>query len=439
MSKNLQKKISNILIILLLLMCFTATGYAKSTGKETLPSLPKTSSRSVVVLNAKNGNILYSKDGDMTIYPASTGKVLTAIVAIENAKLDEVITVSANALKGQEKGGAHIALEAGEKITMKDALYGLLLASGNDCAIAIAEHISGSEKEFAKLMNKKADELNLINSHFVTSSGLYDKNHFSCAADLATITNYAIKNPDFLKIFGSLKHVIKPSNKDKEKKVLYNSHRMLKFKSYEYDGVIGGKRGYITESRFNLITYAKRGEIELICVTGKGDSQEDNLKDTTKLFDYYFDNYKSINIGNKINGKEISEILKTKGYLLSRSETNTDTITSLLPKNKDVSDLTFSFTAYTDVNYPISKGTIIGEITMLCDNKSISSVPLYAASDIMSPKASQFRLIIISSIILILLLILLFISVLYLRKSQRKKREIVNKRIQRRYNKHNSK
>ena len=211
-----KRKIIAAAVALILIIVFLIPSIAKGSSSETdaaneLSSV-KVKSKYAVIMDADSGNILYNKGGDETIYPASTSKILTCIVAIENSEMDDIVTVSQNALKGQENNGAHIGLKAGEKLTMKDALYGMMLESANDAAIAIAESISGSEEEFAKLLNEKAKELGLENSHFVTPNGLFDDEHYTTAKDLAIITKYAMENEEFLKIFSAYKYIMSPTN-----------------------------------------------------------------------------------------------------------------------------------------------------------------------------------------------------------------------------------
>ena len=152
-----KRKLITAAVALILAAAFLVPSIAKGAASDSADALSsvKVKSKYAVIMDADSGNILYNKGGDETIYPASTSKILTCIVAIENSEMDDIVTVSQNALKGQENNGAHIGLKAGEKLTMKDALYGMMLESANDASIAIAESISGSEEEFAKLLNEK--------------------------------------------------------------------------------------------------------------------------------------------------------------------------------------------------------------------------------------------------------------------------------------------
>ena len=384
--------------------------------------LPKVNSASAIVIDSKNGTLLYEKDKDKRVFPASTTKVLTAIVAIENSKLDEVITVSENALKGMEKGGAHIALDAGEEISMNDALHGLLMASANECAIAIAEHISGTEEEFAKLMNKKATDLGLTGSNFTNASGLYDKNHYSTANDLAMITSYAIKNDDFLRIFSILSYTIPPSNTDEEETLINNGHRMVKLKSWEYDGVVGGKRGYITESKFNLITYANLDDMGLITVTTKGDSERENLEDTTNLFDYFYKNYTLADLPAKVDGTPIEDVLVESDRILATSTYDPSDLTGIIPNSTDTNQIKASIVSKEKLKYPIAKGSQTGEIIYTLDDQPIATVPLVAKEEIKSLTLTKIIKYSLIAFAIVLILCAIILGLLIIRAKRIKKR-----------------
>lgn len=399
-------------IVLLPTICF-----AKS---KTTTKLPKIESNSAVVINAANGNILFEQKANSTIYPASTSKMLTAIVAIENSNLDEDVLVSLNALEGQANGGAHIALEKGEIISMEDALYGLLLTSANDCAIAIAEHISGSEEEFAGLLNAKGKEIGLQNSNFVTASGLFDKNHYTTVADLAKITDYAIKNPTFLKIFSTLIYTVPPTNKCKEERVLRNSHRMLKYKSYEYEGVIGGKRGYITESRFNMITYAKRDNTSLICVVAKGDSQVENLEDTTNLFNYYFDNYKGVYPFDYINKDDILDDITNSNRIIANSKFENDFYNIIVENDADLENLTYKIEKIDDLTYPIEPNTVVGKVNLFIGNEKIESVNLIEKTELRSIASNIMHTVLLVSLFAFLIVLISIVAFTLYKQSKKR-------------------
>lgn len=356
---------------------------------------------SAVTLDGENNVILYSKSSNKKIYPASSGKVLTAITALENSNLNDVVTVSQNALKGQENGGSHIALKKGEKISMEDALHGLLLASGNDCAIAIAEHVSGSEKKFAVLMNKTAKKIGCKNTHFITSSGLFDKNHYTTAYDLALITSYGLKNPDFKQILSQIKYTIKPTNKHKKKVVLYNNHKMTRYKYRYYPGIIGGKRGYITESRFNLITAACRKKLTLITVVCRGDSLIENCEDTKKMLDFFFKSHKVYKYKPKFK-----QLLKSDDTIIKYSKPEKKSANLVVPVKAHLTNenIKTSFTKYSNLSYPVEKLSKIGEITLSYRGVILGKIAVIAEKKIESPEVTALKTGILGLTLLLILI-----------------------------------
>jgi len=210
-----------------------------------------------------------------------------------------------------------IYANVGEKLTVEQCLYGIMLASAGDCSNGIAEHVSGSNEAFADLMNKKAEDLGCQNTHFVNPHGMPDDNHYTSAYDMALITRAALQNEQFRKIAGAKKYTIPPTNLLKESRVLTNHHKMLIESNYTYEGCEGGKTGYTIASGYTLVTYAKRGDMELLCVILK-DAAKEHYTDTTKLFDWGFKNFKSLNISSYLSENQLSNYAlfdKAKGLV----------------------------------------------------------------------------------------------------------------------------
>lgn len=341
----------------------------------------KISSKYAVIMDANTGAILYDKNASLKIYPASTSKVMSAIVAIENSNMDDMLTVSQNALKGQNDNGAHIGLKRDEKISMKDALHGLWIESANDSAIAIAENVSGSEKEFAKLLNKKAKELKLENSHFVTPNGLYDKKHYSTVKDLATITAYALKNPKFYQLLTTHIHELPKTNKRKEPVTIYTSHPMAPYKYNAYPYFVGGKTGYIPESKCNMITVAKKDNTTLICVTGKANSLLSVTNDAKLLLNTAFKNYERKVITRDGDNKTLDTILKSGNYITRHSIVTNNSVSILVPQNADLSKVKFKLDER-DLMFPVNKGTQVGTIQAFYNNQLVGSSPICAEKDL---------------------------------------------------------
>lgn len=246
------------------------------------------SAKSAVLIDVKSANVLYQKNAHQKLPMASTTKIMTAICAIENGNLDDVVEVDKSAV-GVE--GSSMYLGYGEKITLRNLIYGLMLASGNDAAVAISIHISGSVEEFVKLMNETAKKIGANNTSFETPNGLDGENHYTTAYDLALITRYALNNKDFKEIVKTSKITIDWDGKDYDR-TLTNHNKLLK----TYDGATGVKTGFTKKSGRCLVSSAKRDGTEVVAVTL---NCPNDWKEHTNMLDYAFENYKTVRVIKK--------------------------------------------------------------------------------------------------------------------------------------------
>ena len=228
-----------------------------------------------------SGRVLYEKNAYQKMGMASTTKIVTAIVAIEHADLNATVTVNPTAA-GVE--GSSIWLAAGEQIKLEDLLYGLMLNSGNDAAVAIAEFVAGDVPRFCDMMNETAKSIGAVNTNFTNPNGLSDKNHYTTAYDLALLTRYALSNPKFAEIVGTKNKTIPWEGRDYGRK-LSNHNKMLSI----YDGCDGVKTGFTKDTGRTLVTGATRGGLQLIAVTL---NDPDDWRDHTKMLDDVFLKYK---------------------------------------------------------------------------------------------------------------------------------------------------
>ena len=241
-------------------------------------------SEAAVVLDSETGALLFAKNPEERLYPASLTKIATAIYAIEKGDLDDIVTISGNAANQK---GTRVYLKKGEKIPLKILIQGMLIHSGNDAAMAVAEHLDGNVKRFANnLNNYLINSIGVNNTHFTNPNGLFDPTHYTTAMDLAIITNYAIKNPVFSEIFGTKKFIW---NGVSWKTTLFTRHLMLKGE-IPYPGITGGKTGFVEESKSTLATTADNGKIKLTAIALKAANKKIIYKDTEKLLDYCFNN-----------------------------------------------------------------------------------------------------------------------------------------------------
>ncbi|NEZ45684.1 D-alanyl-D-alanine carboxypeptidase [Clostridium niameyense] len=277
----MKKTFSFLISLFLFISLFSMTIKAKET-------IPKVSADSAVLMDATTGKLLYSKNADKAYPPASTTKIMTALLTLEKTNLNNIVTIGKNPPLAD---GSKIYVFEGEKIKVRDLLYGLLLASGNDCAEALAEYIGGSQENFAKMMNKRASELGCTNTNFENPSGLYSKNHKTSSKDLAIIMRELVKHPEYTTIATTSSYNIAPTNKSKESRPLWNSNKLIqKSSNYYYGGCEGGKTGYTTQSEHSYVASVTKNNQRLI-VALVHDNKKTFFEDSIKLFDYGFNNY----------------------------------------------------------------------------------------------------------------------------------------------------
>lgn len=334
------------------------------------PSGPSVNADAAIVMEVTTGLILYEKDIYTAYYPASITKVLTALLALENCSMNEIVTMSDAA--EHNVYGSRIGLVSGEQVTLRDAMYGMLLESANEVSYAIGEHVaakvnhsSGSMEEFAALMNARVKELGGVNSNFLNSSGLHEAEHYTCAYDMALIGKEAIQYSDFRKIAGTRTYTIPPTNKNVARPVA-NHHRFIR-KTMNYDYAIAGKTGGTTEALTTLITFAEKDGLTLVAVVLHVDTALHAYEDTINILNFAFENYSLYSIRDTELDLELSF-----PPLFSQTAAFSDTEDSLvyigknsnvvLPNSANFSDATKTIT-YTPVEEFVHGDNIIGQIS----------------------------------------------------------------------------
>ena len=250
--------------------------------------------RSCIVLDRLSKNIIYGKNEFNKVKMASTTKIMTATIIIENCDLNKTVEVSKRAAG---TGGSRLGLKTGDKITIKDLLYGLMLCSGNDAAVALAENCSGSIPEFSNLMNNKAKELGLNNSHFESPHGLDSDNHYTTAYELAILSDYALQNKTFNNIVSTKQYTV---TINEYPKTLSNTNELLG----NLLGVYGIKTGFTNGANRCLVTACKRDDMDIICVVLGCDTKKFRTQDSIKLIEYAFNSYTRVNIEETIKKTE---------------------------------------------------------------------------------------------------------------------------------------
>lgn len=333
--------------------------------------------KSAVLMDYNTKEILYEKNSHEKLYPASLTKIMTLILgmeALESGKisLNDEVRISAHA---SSMGGSQLWLEEGETQTVENLFKAITIRSANDAAVALAEHIAGSEEVFVKMMNEKAKELGMNNTNFMNASGLHHENHYTTAYDVALMSAELLKHEkihDWLTIY--MDEMLVGKKKDKVQS-LVNTNRLIK----EYEGTTGIKTGSTSQAGYCLSASAKRGNLHLIAVIMGSDTSKIRFEESMRLLDYGFANYDSVTIGRK--GDVIGKVLVQKGtsqYLEAVLERDAYL---LLPKGQS-KEITKEIVLPDYVNTPIKTGDIIGQLIIKVEGQEMDKVNLVAKNDV---------------------------------------------------------
>lgn len=347
--------------------------------------VPDVEAKSAIILCGDTGEIIWEKNADEKMEPASMTKLMTALLAVENLKPDQEVEVTGEAAAMPE---TKIYLQTGEKITVEELLYGLLLESGNDAAIALAIATAGSVEDFAAMMNERAKEIGCTNTNFVNPSGLADENHYSTARDMVMIAKEALSNETVRKIAGTAEHTI-PATNAYEERNLENTNYFLKgvdkevngkkIKVDKYDGVFGGKTGYVGEDKAALVTGLSADGLEIYSLV-MGSSLEGWYSDVKELMDYGKANVSKYTVFEK--GDEFGKVKLLGGAVNKVKAVAADNGYINLPEGVSASLVTTEC-VYTDSLFaPVKKGQKIGVVEVYIAGELKKTVELVAAEDI---------------------------------------------------------
>ena len=347
-------------------------------------------SRIALIYDRASGRILYEKNGNKQTPMASTTKIMTAIVVLENANLKDVVTINS---KAAGTGGSRLGLKKNDKITVNDLLYGLMLRSGNDAAIALATHVGGSVEGFAEMMNNKAKELGLVNSHFVVPHGLDNAGHYTTAYELAKMADYALNIDKFKEIVSTRNTTIYING---YAKAINNTNQLLGSVS----GVYGVKTGFTNGAGRCLVTACKRDDLDVITVIIGANTTKQRTSDTIKLIQYAYNNFEIVNIKEIINNKfeqwrEINEgrIYVNKGIKnqleLYLEEMEFETM-AVEKENVDKIDIEVNSIFYLEA--PVAKHQIIGNLQVIVNNEKIDILNIYAIEEIRKKEMKDYLL-----------------------------------------------
>lgn len=357
--------------ILILLLLFISIPLVKAEETEDLAP----NAKSAIMIEASTGEILFQKNKDEKLAPASMTKMMSMLLIMEeiengNLKWDEMITTSE---KASSMGGSQIFLKVGEKMTVEDLLKGVAIASGNDAVVALAERVSGSEEQFVKRMNTRAQDLGLKNTNFINATGLTADNHYSSAYDMSLIAKELVKHEKILEFTSTYEDYLRKDTKSPF--WLVNTNRLVRFK----EGVDGLKTGFTDEAGYCLTATMKKDNMRLITVVMKEENTSKRSADTTKMLDYGFNIYMVQTI---LDEKTTIEKKKVElGKTLTTEIVPKENITILNKKSDDQKNITYK-TNINKIIAPVKKGDKVGTIDIIEDNNIISTIDATVKEDI---------------------------------------------------------
>ncbi|MBG9814903.1 D-alanyl-D-alanine carboxypeptidase [Bacillus endophyticus] len=364
----MKQLFSFILVLLLGVSTLSPSAFG---AQKKAPSLAE-KAESAILIERDTGEILYEKNGDEKLPPASMTKVMTMILIMDaldkgKIKMSDKVRTSEHAAS---MGGSQIFLEPGEEMTVEQMLKGIAIASGNDASVAMAEHIAGSEEEFVSMMNQKAKDLGLKNTKFQNPTGLSVEDHYSTAHDMSIMAKELLKYEGITKFTGTYEDYLR---EDTDKKFwLVNTNRLLKF----YDGVDGLKTGYTKEAKYCLTATAKKGNMRVVAVVFGADTPKDRNSQITKMLDYAFSKYETSPLYKR--DQVVGEVKVAKGKDKTVEVVTSEPISILNEKGQGKANMKKEVKLNKDLKAPLKKGDEVGTLIIKKDGKVVTTSPLLA-------------------------------------------------------------
>lgn len=390
-----NKKLFMILILIfIILFPFVPVSSANQVSES-----PSVSAESYFIIDNRTNKVLYSKEENKKMYPASTTKILTAIIVLENSNLDDIVTASYDAIMSVPQGYSNAKIQIGEQFTVEQLLELLLVPSANDAANILAEHIGGTMDSFVTMMNTKINELGLTDTHFTNVYGLHDENHYTTAHDLAFIMKYCLKNDTFRKIAGQASCAIPTTNMYGTRSYNSTNELLISTNPNYYKYLTAGKTGFTSKAKECLVSSAYRDNLELICVVLGSNSR---FSDTKNLYEYIYSNYSIKNIvseNDSITTITVCNATKATGNL---DLLVTESVPVLINNNDSVSEIVPEIILNKNISAPIEEGTVLGKVKYTI-NGVCYTTDLIASHNVEKSKIATY--IFYSSMILIGILI----------------------------------
>lgn len=380
------------------------------------------------------GRVLYSKNADKRIYPASTTKILTGIMTLENCKLSDVVVATNEAIDPINMNHSNMGILVGEELTVEQLLYGMLIHSANDAANVLAVHMAGSLSDFADMMNSRARNLGATNTHFTNAHGFHEADHYTTIADLAQITAYAMKNETFAEIVSQSKYQIPPTNKYHETRYLSSTNMMLsnnRTSMHLFKYALGVKTGSTNEAGNCLVAAADKNGTRLMSIVMKCknegvESGAYSFTDSRALLDFGFDNYKHITVSSLSDIVAASKVREAKDGIRVALSPETE-LKVLLPKSTALAMIKKDVTIEPNIKAPIKKGDILGEVTYSLNDEILGTVKLVAGNaverDVLLHIFYTIWGLITDPIVIIAIILIIFMAV-YIKRRRNHRRKM---------------
>ena len=436
-----MKRIVTLLSIIAILFANTQLVYGEEDASVivesdyTLPEAPEIEGHAAILIDIDTGAILYSKNANEKLYPASITKIMTGLLAVENCALEDTFTFTQDILNELPWDAAKYGYVAGEEVNIRDLLYVLMLRSANEVAIGLGMKISGTEEQFAKLMTDRAKEIGAVNTNFANATGLHDENHYTTAYDMALIAMEAMSNTTFSEVWGTPNYIVNPTNVESDVVRIWNRHSMMVNTGTAYYAYAkGGKTGYTDEAGRTLVTHASRDGRNLICVVMKSGT-ETVYSDTRLLFEYGFSEFENVSI----KGNESRFGQSGDSYFISREEMFGDSANLMelidgyvtIPKGRSLNKVGYKLTylqgdadTIANIDYMIGDNYLGGTTLKVNTNKNDEgNISLYepeAEQDIKKQEELPINIYVVAGIVAGIIVLIIVIKIFRKTSGKRK-------------------
>lgn len=417
-----NRVIKGLAAVLLGIVIFSGSAQVRASSVIAGTTPPEILSEAVVLMDGETGQVIYGKNADMQLMPASTTKMMTALLVMEHAKLEDIVTVGKNPPYAE---GASMGFREGEQVTVKDLLYSMVLHSANDSAEILAEHISGSVEEFALLMNRKAEEIGARNTNFANPHGLTDENHYTSAYDLSLISREVAKDPYLVDIFHTPIYKLGPTNMTTERWASNKNSLLKKSDDLYYEPTVVAKTGYTPDARYAYTAVASKDGKTYIVSILKSTSQAQYYKETLELFNWAFEKCSVVKLYSK--GQILKTVTLKNGDQLQLEAECDFYVVSTSGRIDANPMLIYDDTSVFEGEY--AKGQVVSEASVKVNGSEVGTLKLVAASDVFTkaPLAPESgftipKFLVITLMALVILFAALFtIRTINLRKRRRRR------------------